>query len=171
MKHILKTTLAAAALATTAFTGALAEEVKVGIAAEPYPPFTSPDSSGKWVGWEIEFMDAICAEAKLDCVVTPVAWDGIIPALTSGKIDMIIGSMSITEERLKTIDFSDKYYNTPTGIIGAKGDDFEATPEGLSGKIIGVQVSTCQPYYWAIWYIITLYIQYKQYIILHTIKL
>ncbi|WP_417710478.1 transporter substrate-binding domain-containing protein [Roseibium aggregatum] len=142
MKHILKTTLAAAALATTAFTGALAEEVKVGIAAEPYPPFTSPDSSGKWVGWEIEFMDAICAEAKLDCVVTPVAWDGIIPALTSGKIDMIIGSMSITEERLKTIDFSDKYYNTPTGIIGAKGDDFEATPEGLSGKIIGVQVST-----------------------------
>ncbi|MGX1495802.1 polar amino acid transport system substrate-binding protein [Labrenzia sp. MBR-25] len=142
MKHILKTTLAAAALATMAFTGALAEEVKVGIAAEPYPPFTSPDSSGKWVGWEIEFMDAICAEAKLDCVVTPVAWDGIIPALTSGKIDMIIGSMSITEERLKTIDFSDKYYNTPTGIIGAKGDDFEATPEGLSGKIIGVQVST-----------------------------
>ncbi|AMN52491.1 amino acid ABC transporter [Roseibium algicola] len=142
MKHILKTAFAAAALATTAFTGAMAEEVKVGVAAEPYPPFTSPDSSGKWIGWEIEFMDAICAEAKLDCVVTPVAWDGIIPALTSGKIDMIIGSMSITEERLKTIDFSDKYYNTPTGIIGAKGDDFDATPEGLSGKIIGVQVST-----------------------------
>ncbi|TYC64774.1 transporter substrate-binding domain-containing protein [Stappia sp. BW2] len=142
MKHILKTTLAAAALAATAITGALAEEVKVGVAAEPYPPFTSPDSSGNWVGWEIEFMDAICAEAKLDCVVTPVSWDGIIPALTSGKIDMIIGSMSITEERLKTIDFSDKYYNTPTGIIGAKGDDFDATPEGLSGKIIGVQVST-----------------------------
>ncbi len=104
MKHILKTAFAAAALATTAFTGAMAEEVKVGVAAEPYPPFTSPDSSGKWIGWEIEFMDAICAEAKLDCVVTPVAWDGIIPALTSGKIDMIIGSMSITEERLKTID-------------------------------------------------------------------
>lgn len=147
MKHILKTTFVAAALATTAFTGAMAEEVKVGVAAEPYPPFTSPDSSGKWVGWEIEFMDAICAEAKLDCVVTPVAWDGIIPALTSGKIDMIIGSMSITEERLKTIDFSDKYYNTPTGIIGAKGDEFDATPEGLSGKIVGVQVSTVHAVY------------------------
>ncbi|GAB2183818.1 transporter substrate-binding domain-containing protein [Roseibium sp. LAB1] len=147
MKHILKTTFVAAALATTAFTGAMAEEVKVGVAAEPYPPFTSPDSSGKWVGWEIEFMDAICEEAKLDCVVTPVAWDGIIPALTSGKIDMIIGSMSITEERLKTIDFSDKYYNTPTGIIGAKGDEFDATPEGLSGKIVGVQVSTVHAVY------------------------
>jgi len=142
MKHILKAALVATAMSATAFTGAMAEEVKVGVAAEPYPPFTSPDASGKWVGWEVEFMEAVCAEAQLDCVITPVAWDGIIPALTSEKIDMIIGSMSITEERLKTIDFSDKYYNTPTGIIGAKGDDFEATPEGLAGKIIGVQVST-----------------------------
>ncbi|WP_246745985.1 transporter substrate-binding domain-containing protein [Ciceribacter sp. L1K22] len=126
-----------------AITGqASAAEVKVGFAAEPYPPFTSPDAAGKWVGWEVEFMEAICAEAKLECVITPVAWDGIIPALTSNKIDMIVGSMSITEERLKTIDFSDKYYNTPTGIIGPKEEAFEATPEGLAGKIIGVQVST-----------------------------
>ena len=65
-------------------------------------------------------MKAVCAEAKLDCVITPVAWDGIIPALTTKKIDIIVGSMSITEERKKTIDFSDKYYNTPTAIIGPK---------------------------------------------------
>ena len=50
--------------------------------------------------------------------------------------------MSITDERKKTIDFSDKYYNTPTAIIGAKDQKFDATPEGLKGKIIGVQVST-----------------------------
>lgn len=142
MKQIVKAAFVAAAVTAAGVTGAMADQVKVGVAAEPYPPFTSPDASGKWVGWEVEFMEAICAEAKLDCVITPVAWDGIIPALTSEKIDMIVGSMSITEERLKTIDFSDKYYNTPTGIIGAKGDDFEPTPEGLSGKILGVQVST-----------------------------
>jgi polar amino acid transport system substrate-binding protein len=58
-----------------------------------------------------------------------------------------MGSMSITEERKKTIDFSDKYYNTPTAIIGAKGQKFDATPEGLKGKILGVQVSTVhEPY-------------------------
>ena len=142
MKHFMKSAFLSAAICAVGATGALAEEVKVGLAAEPYPPFTSPDSGGNWIGWEVEFMEAICAEAKLDCVITPVAWDGIIPALTSEKIDMIVGSMSITEERLKTIDFSDKYYNTPTGIIGTKGDDFDATPEGLSGKILGVQVST-----------------------------
>ena len=50
--------------------------------------------------------------------------------------------MSITAERQKSIDFSDKYYNTPTAVAGPKGETFEATPEGLKGKIIGVQVST-----------------------------
>lgn len=143
-------TIAALALTTTlaAMTGAAqAEPVKVGFAAEPYPPFTSPDADGNWVGWEVEFQKAICAEAKLDCVITPVAWDGIIPALTSKKIDMIIGSMSITEERLKTIDFSDKYYNTPTVVIGPKDQKFDATPEGLKGKVIGVQVSTIHQAY------------------------
>ena len=55
---------------------------------------------------------------------------------------MIIDSMSITAEREKTIDFSDKYYNTPTAVIGPKDQKFDATPEGLKGKIIGVQVST-----------------------------
>ena len=142
MKNGLKVAALALAIGLTGAASAMAEQVKVGFAAEPYPPFTSLDSSGKWVGWEVEFADAVCKEAKLDCVVTPVAWDGIIPALTSKKIDMIVGSMSITEERLKTIDFSDKYYNTPTGIIGQKDEKFDATPASLAGKIIGVQVST-----------------------------
>jgi polar amino acid transport system substrate-binding protein len=142
MKNTLTTIVLAAALGVVAVTAANAETVKVGFAAEPYPPFTSPDASGQWIGWEVDFQKAICAEAKLDCVITPVAWDGIIPALTSKKIDIIIGSMSITDERLKTIDFSDKYYNTPTGIAGQKDQKFDATPESLAGKIIGVQVAT-----------------------------
>ncbi|WEX77928.1 transporter substrate-binding domain-containing protein [Sinorhizobium numidicum] len=147
MKKALKFLAIAAALSITGAAAASAETVKVGIAAEPYPPFTSPDASGNWQGWEIEFTKAICAEAKLDCVITPVAWDGIIPALTAKKIDMIIGSMSITEERLKTIDFSDKYYNTPTGVIGTKGVDIKPTPEGLAGKALGVQVATVHQAY------------------------
>ncbi|RUV57191.1 transporter substrate-binding domain-containing protein [Mesorhizobium sp. M1A.F.Ca.IN.022.02.1.1] len=126
---------------------AKADQVKIGVAAEPYPPFTSPDATGKWVGWEIDFIDAVCAEEKLDCVITPVAWDGIIPALTTKKIDLIVSSMSITDERKKTIDFSDKYYNTPTAIIGPKDQKFGATPDDLKGKVIGVQVSTVHAVY------------------------
>ena len=142
MKTALKTIAVAAAIGLAAISGASAQQVRVGFAAEPYPPFTSPDASGNWEGWEVEFMKAMCAEAKLDCVITPVAWDGIIPALTTKKIDAITASMSITAERQQTIDFSDKYYNTPTSIIGPKGVEMDATPEGLKDKIIGVQVST-----------------------------
>ena len=147
MKKALKVLAVAAAIAVSGGVAASAEALKVGVAAEPYPPFTAPDASGKWEGWEVEFMSAMCAEAQLECVLTPVAWDGIIPALTSKKIDMIISSMSITDERLKTIDFSDKYYNTPTGIIGTKGEDIKPTPEGLNGKTLGVQVSTVHQAY------------------------
>jgi polar amino acid transport system substrate-binding protein len=141
MKKLMTATLVAFTASLMA-TAAFAAPVKVGVAAEPYPPFSSPDASGKWVGWEIEFMEAVCAEAKLECVLTPVAWDGIIPALTESKIDAIMSSMSITDERMKTIDFSNKYYNTPAAVAVAKGSGIAATPEGMKGKIIGVQVST-----------------------------
>ncbi|SFN67475.1 amino acid ABC transporter substrate-binding protein, PAAT family [Mesorhizobium sp. NFR06] len=147
MKTVLKTFAAALLFGVAAMGAAKADPVKIGVAAEPYPPFTSPDASGKWVGWEIEFIDAVCAQEKLDCVITPVAWDGIIPALTTKKIDLIVSSMSITDERKKTIDFSDKYYNTPTAIIGPKDQKFGATPDDLKGKVVGVQVSTVHAVY------------------------
>ena len=143
MKKLVLAAVAALSLGTTA----MADPLKIGVAAEPYPPFTSPDANGNWVGWEVDFMVAICKQAELDCVITPTAWDGIIPALTSGQIDVIMSSMSITEERKKTIDFSDKYYNTPAMVMVAA--DSTATPDeaGLTGKIIGVQVSTTHEAY------------------------
>ena len=89
----MKRTLAVA-LALGLMTGAAAAQdvVKVGIAAEAYPPFASQDASGAWVGWEVEMIGAICTAAGLTCEVTPVAWDGIIPALTAGQIDAIMAS-------------------------------------------------------------------------------
>ena len=146
MKTTLLAAIAAIGLSLTAGIAA-AETVRVGIAAEPYPPFTEPDANGNWKGWEIDFMNAVCAEAKLDCVVTPVAWDGIIPALQAKQFDLIWSSMSITDERKKTIDFSDMYYNTPTMVIGAKDGDMDITPDHLKGKLLGVQVSTTHERY------------------------
>ena len=130
-------------IALVALSGAAqAQQVKVGIAAEPYPPFAAPDAAGNWVGWEVDLIGAVCAAAEMDCVITPVAWDGIIPSMTGGQIDAIMASMSITEDRMKTIDFSDKYYNTPTVVVGPKGMDMTPDAAGLKGKILGVQVST-----------------------------
>lgn len=145
----MKKTMTAMALTLGLMAGAASAQtaVKVGIAAEAYPPFASQDASGAWVGWEVEMIGAVCAAAELTCEIVPVAWDGIIPSLTAGQIDAIMASMSITEERMQTIDFSDKYYNTPTVVVGTKGVEMAPTPEGLAGKIIGVQVSTVHQAY------------------------
>lgn len=144
----LKTKLAGGLFALAMAAGmAQAEPVRIGIAAEPYPPFASLDASGEWNGWEVEIIKAVCTAAELDCEITPVAWDGIIPSLTGKQIDAIMASMSITEERQKTIDFSDKYYNTPTVIVADKSADIAPTPEGLAGKILGVQASTIHQAY------------------------
>ena len=134
--------LAALTIASPAYA-----DLKIGVAAEPYPPFTSKDASGKWVGWEVDLLDALCAEMKEKCDIVEVAWDGIIPALTSKQIDVIFSSMSITAERKQTINFSSMYYNTPTVIIGAKNGDTDITPAHLKGKVIGVQVSTIHEKY------------------------
>ncbi|MFZ5673720.1 MAG: transporter substrate-binding domain-containing protein [Pseudomonadota bacterium] len=138
------------AVAVTAICGFAAEakaDLKFGVAAEPYPPFTSKDASGKWVGWEVDLMDAVCAQMKEKCELVEVAWDGIIPALTAKQIDVIWSSMSITADRKKSIEFTRMYYNTPTVIIGAKNGDKDISPEHLKGKTIGVQVSTIHQKY------------------------
>ncbi|MFD2843252.1 transporter substrate-binding domain-containing protein [Paracoccus cavernae] len=131
MKKLLATLSVAAIAGLAGIAPAAAQPLKVGISAEPYPPFTVPDAAGNWTGWEVDFAKAVCEEAKLDCVITPLSWDGIIPALNAGKIDMIITSMSITNDRLKTIDFTDSYYKSKSAVIGLKDLDFEATPRGF----------------------------------------
>ncbi|WP_413990586.1 transporter substrate-binding domain-containing protein [Labrys okinawensis] len=119
-----------------------AAPVRVSLAAEPYPPFASQNADGQWIGFEVDLADAVCKAAKLDCEIVQTAWDGIIPALTSGKIDVIWASMGITPERSRQIAFTIPYYSTPAQFIGAKGDSFDFTPEGMKGKTIGVQTST-----------------------------
>ena len=118
--------------------GAAYADIKFGVAAEPYPPYSSKDASGKWVGWEIDLMDAVCKQMNEKCELVEVAWDGIIPALTSKQIDVIWSSMSITDERKKTIDFTKMYYDTPTVIIGQKDGDKDITLFSISKDNQGV---------------------------------
>ena len=121
------------------------ESVRFGVAAEPYPPFSSKDASGTWVGFEMDLMKAVCESQQMKCELVEVAWDGIIPALNEKKIDVIWSSMSRTEERRKVIDFTDMYYDSANTMIGRKADDTAidlAAPDSMKGKVIGVQTST-----------------------------
>jgi len=145
MKKLL-TAMSLSILALGTTTSAMAE-LRLGLDSAPYPPFYEADSNGDFVGWEVEIGEALCAAMNEECTWVGVAWDGIIPALLAKKIDAIVGSMSITEERMKTISFSDKYYNTPASVIAPKSMEVDGTAESMKGKIIGVQVSTTHQNY------------------------
>jgi len=107
-----------------------------------YPPFSETAADGSIVGFDIDIGQALCAEMGETCELVKVDWDGIIPALLEKKCDAIVASMSATEERKGVIDFSDKYYQVPNRFVGAADAGLEDTPEGLAGKVIGVQRGT-----------------------------
>ena len=143
--------LAAATMALVAVAGlARAGEMKVvRIGTEgAYPPFNNLTSDGKLVGFDIDIARALCDEMKVKCEFVTSDWDGIIPALLAGKFDAIIASMSITEERKKKVDFTNKYYNTPPAIAVPKGSDIKGvTAADLAGKALGAQSSTTHSNY------------------------
>ncbi len=145
----IKTLTLAAVLSVAAFSAQAKDwtTVRVGTDAT-YPPFESVDSTGKIVGFDIDILNAICDEEKLKCEFVNQDFDGAIPALLAGKFDVIDSSLSITDERKKTIDFSNKYYNTPAAIVVPKDSDIKGvTAEDLAGKTIGVQSSTTHATY------------------------
>jgi arginine/ornithine transport system substrate-binding protein len=128
-------------LATPATHAAEPLKIRVGVEGA-YPPFSSIAPDGKIVGFDIDIANALCAQMKAQCTLVQQDFDAMIPALQAKKIDVIIASMSATPERLKVVDFSDKYYNTPNRLIAKAGTTIDGTPASFKGKRIGVQRST-----------------------------
>ncbi|PZQ49364.1 MAG: nickel transporter [Rhodovulum sulfidophilum] len=123
--------------------GAAAPAMAMNICVEgAYPPFSETAPDGSVVGFDIDMANALCAQIGESCTMVKVDWDGIIPALLEKKCDAIVASMSITEDRKQVIDFTKKYYQTPARFVAPKGSDLEFTPEGLAGKVVGVQRGT-----------------------------
>ena len=141
MRLIAKIALTAAAALMVVGGAQAADKVRIGTEGA-YPPFNTLTADGKLVGFDIDMADALCAEMKVECEFVVQDWDGMIPALIAGKFDAVIASMSITPDRLKKVDFSKKYYNTPPAIAVAKDSTLSGDLAELNGKIIGAQSST-----------------------------
>ena len=130
-----------------------------------YEPWNFTGAGGKLEGFEIDLANELCGRMKVKCEIVAQDWDGIIPALQAKKYDAIMAGMSITDERKKTIDFSNPYAAGPNGFLVAKNSPLAAMPGAgqaynlstqqaeaekaiealkplLKGKTIGVQTST-----------------------------
>jgi octopine/nopaline transport system substrate-binding protein len=150
-------------LAMAALSSAAAQE-KITIATEgAYAPWNFTTADGKPDGMEVELAQNLCGRIKIECTVVTQDWDGLIPALTVGKFDVIMASMFITDKRLEVIDFTKPYAIDPSGFAVAKDSPLAAMPASerisladeakatamiekmkplLKGKVIGVQAAT-----------------------------
>jgi arginine/ornithine transport system substrate-binding protein len=147
----MKKALILAALALSAAgMSAQAETIRFGIDGN-YPPFAKQGADGKLQGFDVDIANALCTAMKVTCQIVPQDWDGLIPALNANKFDAILSSMSITEERMKAVDFSNKYYHTPSRMIAKDGTKVDQ--QSFKGKKIGVLRASIQEKfakdYWA----------------------
>ena len=140
-----------------------ADNIKIGTEGA-YPPWNSKDAAGNLIGFEVELANELCKIMKHNCTIVEQDWDGMIPALVSRKFDAIMAGMSITDERKKTINFSQGYADEVASLAVMKGSKNEglktlsainltdinaeeqATLDTLvkafKGKTIGVQTAT-----------------------------
>ena len=131
-------------LALLAACATVAQAADLKVAIDPtYEPFTYKTPDGKPTGFDVDVANAICAELKRNCVFVEQVWDSMIPGLQARKYDVIVSSLSITEERKRVIDFSDRYYKTPSAIVVKKGTPYTG-PASLKGKRIGVLKGSTQ---------------------------
>ncbi|GAD79304.1 ABC transporter substrate-binding protein [Vibrio ezurae] len=146
----MKKWLLAATLAATALSGfAQAKDWKqIRFAVEgAYPPFNKTESDGTLSGFDVDIAHALCKEMEVKCVLVAQDWDGMIPSLLARKYDAIVSGMSITEERKKKIDFTNKYALVPNKFVAKKGAHLDFSKDGLKGVKIGVQRATTHDKY------------------------
>ncbi len=106
-----------------------------------YPPFETKDTNGEASGISADFAKALGAYLGYEVEIQNIAWDGLIPALQTGTVDMVISSMTITEKRQEVIDFSDPYACALLAILANAESNVERADD-LNQEGIRIAVKT-----------------------------
>ena len=140
-EHKMKKIVLLGALALSAFSALVQAEdkpLRIGIEAA-YPPFAYKTPEGNITGFDYDIGNALCEEMKVKCQWIEQEFDGLIPALKVRKFDAVLSSLSITDERKKSVDFTGKYYHTPAKLAMKAGTEIKDPLVDLKGKKVGVQ--------------------------------
>lgn len=144
MKRLVLAALILTVVAFGAFAGGGQEDgdvITVGTDAT-WPPMEFINEDKELVGFDIDLMNAIAEAAGFEVEFQNTAWDGIFAGLGAGEYDAVISSVTITEERQESMDFSMPYINAGQVLI------VESTTEGvtelsdLTGQSVGAQIGT-----------------------------
>lgn len=138
MKKLLKKALIGIMVLSLSATALAKEKIYVGTNAE-FPPFEYLEN-GKITGFDIELMNEIGKVLNADIKIQDMAFDGLLPALQLKKVDVVIVGMTATEERMKTVAFTQPYYTASQVIIVKEGDNSIKSFEDLKGKRVGVML-------------------------------
>ena len=143
MKNIFKLFLSSIAALAIFFSSAQADSIRIGTEGA-YPPWNSKDASGNLIGFEVDLAKELCAIMKHECTIVEQDWDGMIPGLIMRKFDAIMAGMSITDERMKTINFSQGYADEVAQLAVMKGSSLEGmdTPSGINLSLGGSDVKS-----------------------------
>lgn len=120
------------------------ENGKIVVAMElAYPPFETKDESGNPVGISVDFAKAFGDYIGREVEIKNTAWDGLIPSLQTGKADMIISSMTITDTREEEVNFSKPYANSLLAILANNKSNITSIDDlNQKGKKIAVKIGS-----------------------------
>ena len=108
-----------------------------------YPPFEMTDPQNPPTGVSADLARALAASMGKELEIQNLPFDGLIPALKTGKIDLIISSMTATAERARSIDFSESYLRTGLCLLVGKNSPVQSMADlDQSGKIVAVKLGT-----------------------------
>ena len=109
-----------------------------------FPPFeTRGGANGaEIVGFDVEVAQAIAAKVGLPLKIEDMKFDSLLPALSAGKVDLVLAGMTITDERSQNVDFSTPYYKATQVVLILAGSPIPQTKEDLKGVKIAVQLGT-----------------------------
>ena len=141
-KCLVSLSFIAAVLAVAVVGTVSAEKLRVGMECT-YAPFNFKNANGELMGYDVDVAKGVAGLIGADMEFVCQKWDGMIPALLANKFDLVIASMSITEKRLKKMDFSDTYRISVGRLVGKKNAGwklFDGTGRPIVANFAGLKV-------------------------------
>ncbi len=122
-------------------TFAMAEKLRVGVDTA-FVPFEFKGKDGKYTGFDVDLWAAIAKRVDVEYELVPMDFNGLIPGLTTGNLDVVLAAIFIKSSREKAIDFSHPYFRAGLKVMVRKDNTDINGPADLKGKVVAVKTGT-----------------------------